>query len=117
MTFDLAWVVAGFIVGWISFFPSRTSRRSHGGALDGLSVVIPARNEERNIVQALRSLREVLGNEVEVIVADDRSSETERHSWRLILAPSSSLSMNRPRAGRERLTHAGLVSSMFAVDT
>jgi 4,4'-diaponeurosporenoate glycosyltransferase len=75
MTFDLAWVVAGFIVGWISFFPSRTSRQSHGGALDGLSVVIPARNEERNIVQALRSLREVLGTEVEVIVADDRSSD------------------------------------------
>ncbi|MGA1389432.1 MAG: glycosyltransferase [Ilumatobacteraceae bacterium] len=97
MTLDLAWVVVGFIVGWISFFPSRTSRRSHGGALDGLSVVIPARNEERNIVQALRSLREVLGNEVEVIVADDRSSDRTAQ-----LATDSGavvIAVNEPPAG------------------
>lgn len=75
MTVDLVVAVAGFVVGWASFFPSRTRRSLHVGSLDSLSVVIPARNEERNIGQVVRSLREALGNDAEIIVADDRSSD------------------------------------------
>jgi len=112
MTFDLAWAVAGFVVGWISFFPSRTSRHSHDGALDGLSVVIPARNEERNIVQALRSLREALGDDVEIIVADDRSSDRTAQ-----LATDSGavvIAVDEPSAGWTGKAHACWVGQQQA---
>jgi chlorobactene glucosyltransferase len=43
-----------------------------------LSIVVPARNEERNIETCVRSLVTQIGTDVEVIVVDDRSTDATR---------------------------------------
>jgi chlorobactene glucosyltransferase len=43
-----------------------------------LSIVVPARNEERNIVDCVRSLATQRGIDAEVIVVDDRSTDATR---------------------------------------
>lgn len=43
-----------------------------------LSIVVPARNEERNIEACVRSLLEQRGLDIEVIVVDDRSTDGTR---------------------------------------
>ena len=40
-----------------------------------VSVIVPARNEEKNIRKCLRSLMDLLHPDLEIIVADDRSSD------------------------------------------
>jgi cellulose synthase/poly-beta-1,6-N-acetylglucosamine synthase-like glycosyltransferase len=48
----------------------------HSGPLPKLSVIVPARNEERNLEEALASLLAVDYDEMEVIVVNDRSTDT-----------------------------------------
>ncbi|HEX2211518.1 MAG TPA: glycosyltransferase family 2 protein [Longimicrobium sp.] len=46
------------------------------GEMPGVSIVIPARNEERNVEEALRSVLGLRGREIEIIVVDDRSDDS-----------------------------------------
>jgi glycosyltransferase involved in cell wall biosynthesis len=48
---------------------------AHGRHLPGVSIVIAARNEERNIEEALRSVLALDYPELEVVVVDDRSED------------------------------------------
>ena len=72
---DLAISITGFLVGLVSIFAARSKRRSGSVGFDSVSIIIPARNEERNIGEAIASIRAALGEAVEVIVADDHSSD------------------------------------------
>jgi 4,4'-diaponeurosporenoate glycosyltransferase len=84
MSVDLVVAVVGLIAGIIGMFPARSVVPETSIDLRELSVIIPARNEERNIERAVLAVRHALGLEVEIIVADDHStdltaSEASRH--------------------------------------
>lgn len=53
-------------------YPSKESRRT---ATPSVSILIPARNEEKNIGTCIRSLLTQIGNHDEIIVVNDRSSD------------------------------------------
>jgi len=68
-----AWRSLRMLRGWIRVpaVPSMDDAPS-------LSVIVPARNEERNIAACVRSLVAQTGTDVEVIVVDDRSTDGTR---------------------------------------
>ncbi len=57
--------------GWV-----RVPAVAEGSELPSLSIVVPARDEERNIERCVRSLVAQRGVDVEVIVVDDGSTDT-----------------------------------------
>ena len=75
MSIDFILACTGSIFGIFSLFPTRSQLVSGDVGVDSLSVIIPARDEERNIRSAITSIRDALGSDVEVIVADDQSSD------------------------------------------
>ncbi len=97
MTIDLAIAIAGLFVGLVSIFPARLKRRSGSVGFDSVSIIIPARNEERNIGKAIASIRAVLGGGVEVIVADDHSSD--RTSAEAAIHGATVISVDDPPQG------------------
>jgi cellulose synthase/poly-beta-1,6-N-acetylglucosamine synthase-like glycosyltransferase len=46
------------------------------GEMPSVSIIIPARNEERNVEEALRSVLALRGREIEIIVVEDRSDDS-----------------------------------------
>jgi len=97
VTIDLAIAIAGLFVGLVSIFPARLKRRSGSVGFDSVSIIIPARNEERNIGKAIASIRAVLGGGVEVIVADDHSSD--RTSAEAAIHGATVISVDDPPQG------------------
>ena len=97
MTIDLAIAIAGLFVGLVSIFPERSKRRSGSVGFDSVSIIIPARNEERNIGEAIASIRAVLGGGVELIVADDHSSD--RTSAEAAIHGATVISVDDPPQG------------------
>lgn len=71
----LAALPCGLFLVNLSFYRplKRTSRREHGEV--GVSVLIPARNEEQNIRATLEAVLANQGCEFEVIVLDDQSAD------------------------------------------
>ena len=65
-----AWRSVRVLGGWV-----RVPAFTEGDALPSLSIVVPARNEERCIVPCVRSLLAQRGGDAEVIVVDDRSGD------------------------------------------
>jgi chlorobactene glucosyltransferase len=68
----------GFLLANLALLPrlkSRVSGASRGGALPSVSIVIPARDEERAIAAAVRSQLAQNYADFEVIVVDDRSTD------------------------------------------
>jgi chlorobactene glucosyltransferase len=65
-----AWRSLRVLGGWI-----RVPAVEDGADLPSLSIVVPARDEERSIEQCVRSLLAQRGLEVEVIVVDDGSTD------------------------------------------
>lgn len=104
MTIDLAIAIAGFLVGLVSIFPARSKRRSGSADFDSVSIIIPARNEERNIGEAIASIRATLGEGIEVIVADDRSSD--RTSAEAATNGATVISVDDPPQGWAGKPHA-----------
>ncbi|NBY12874.1 MAG: glycosyltransferase [Actinobacteria bacterium] len=104
MTIDLAIAIAGLFVGLVSIFPARLKRRSGSVGFDSVSIIIPARNEERNIGKAIASIRAVLGGGVEVIVADDHSSD--RTSAEAAIHGATVISVDDPPQGWAGKPHA-----------
>ena len=104
MTIDLAIAIAGLFVGLVSIFPARLKRRSGSLGFDSVSLIIPARNEERNIGKAIASIRAVLGGGVEVIVADDHSSD--RTSAKAATHGATVISVDDPPQGWAGKPHA-----------
>jgi len=82
--FLLSMLVAVLSVGMFVLFEVAVARAGHvqplneselDGALVRLSVIIPARNEEDDIDEALRSVLEQKGVELQVIVVNDHSTD------------------------------------------
>jgi len=46
------------------------------GEMPSVSIIIPARNEERNVEEALRSVLALRGREIQIIVVEDRSDDS-----------------------------------------
>lgn len=71
-----ALVVAGWVAGTILLWRVRTPPASSGSGLAAtVSVVIPARNEERNLPRLLASLAAQVEPPLEVLVVDDDSDD------------------------------------------
>jgi len=104
VTIDLAIAIAGLFVGLVSIFPARLKRKSGSVGFDSVSIIIPARNEERNIGKAIASIRAVLGGGVEVIVADDHSSD--RTSAEAAIHGATVISVDDPPQGWAGKPHA-----------
>ena len=75
MSVDLLAAVIGLVAGVIAMFPARRPAGSGRSDLGTLSVIIPARNEAGNVGPAVVSVRRALGDDVEIIVADDHSTD------------------------------------------
>lgn len=89
----VVWVAAVVLVVLnLSLLPRLTRRDSSMSfELPSLAVVIPARNEERDIERAVRALVEQDYPALEVIVVDDQSTDRTRAILRSIEAESSRL--------------------------
>lgn len=104
MTSDLAVALAGFAIGWLSFFPPRRNSVTLRESIESLSVVIPARDEEHNIGQVVASLRSALGDGIEIVVADDRSRDET--ALRAARAGAIVVSVDEPPEGWTGKAHA-----------
>ncbi len=72
------WRVSVAIRGFADAGPveeARESKRNESGDSPVLSVVVPARNEEKAIETTLRSLFRVIGVPLEIVAVDDRSTD------------------------------------------
>lgn len=85
MLIAVALVLAGanLILAWRSLYVilrSNVSIEAYPAAddLPSLSIIVPARNEERNIARCVRSLLASRHSDFELIVVDDRSTDTTR---------------------------------------
>ena len=65
-----AWRSMRVLAGWV-----RVPAVAHDETLPSLSIVVPARDEERSIERCVRSLVAQLDGRAEVIVVDDRSTD------------------------------------------
>ncbi len=70
--FFLFWFF-GFIFFWKVYYPKRTHQSD--GISSKLSIVVPARNEEKNLGRLLQSLRDQAFKAHEIIVVDDHSED------------------------------------------
>jgi glycosyltransferase involved in cell wall biosynthesis len=61
----------------------------YGGSLPGLSVIVPARNEARNIAATLRSLLAAEGVALQIIAVDDRSTDQTGDIMELVAAEAT----------------------------
>jgi chlorobactene glucosyltransferase len=68
-----AWRSLRMLRGWIRVPASYAMDEA-----PSLSIIVPARNEERNIATCVRSLVAQTGTDIEVIVVDDRSTDRTR---------------------------------------
>ena len=59
---------------------SKIEPREPRAGLPSLSIIVPARNEERNIARCVNSLLATRHSDFEVIVVDDRSTDATRAS-------------------------------------
>ncbi|WP_216671637.1 glycosyltransferase family 2 protein [Saccharibacillus qingshengii] len=73
LAIGLAAVIAGCLVFWSLPIPVSSSGSAAG--LPFLSIIIPARNEERRILPLLKSLQEQRFTAYEILVVDDDSSD------------------------------------------
>ncbi len=78
MIYDIAIVAIGLLAGWILFFKFRVMRPGRK-CRKKISVIIPARNEEKNIALLLNDL--ILCSDMihEVICVDDNSTDATAH--------------------------------------
>lgn len=74
LLFALPWVALPIVVWLLVRFP-REVPKDHDGPKPPVSVVVPARNEARNIVGCLESLTGSEYPDFEIIVIDDRSED------------------------------------------
>ncbi|HEX5870152.1 MAG TPA: glycosyltransferase family A protein, partial [Longimicrobium sp.] len=83
----LFWLAAAAVAGFAAAFVElavggRSLKHLHllppadAGSMPSVSIVIAARNEERGIEPALRSVLHQQGERIEVIVVDDRSDDS-----------------------------------------
>jgi chlorobactene glucosyltransferase len=70
---------------------SRIETAPSGRTLPSLSIVVPARNEERNVARCVRSLLATHHDDFEVIVVDDGSSDATRAIVEAIAAQDARL--------------------------
>lgn len=74
---------ANLIIAWRAFYVVRGSRiaiepRESTADLPALSIIVPARDEERNIERCVRSLLKTRHPDFEIVVVDDRSTDGTR---------------------------------------
>lgn len=72
----LALTSAGLLLGFALLANMRTPHGSAGGTAGTVSVIVPARNEERSLPHLLASLRDQLPGPAEVLVIDDGSTDS-----------------------------------------
>lgn len=70
-----ALVLAAWLAGWVILFRLPRCRTGAAGRHPAVSIIIPARNEERNLPRLLRSLRTQDLQPHEVLVVDDGSED------------------------------------------
>jgi poly-beta-1,6-N-acetyl-D-glucosamine synthase len=63
------------MAGWERAIAVRSRKGSHGIATGKISVIIPVRNEEQNIIRLLESLAIQNDDNYEIIIVDDHSSD------------------------------------------
>lgn len=67
--------LVGWSAGWVGVLRARTLRTATSPRRDRVSVVVPCRDEARNLAELLPNLRSVLREGDEVVVVDDESSD------------------------------------------
>lgn len=83
---EIFWITVGVFGIWVVIFASsliemrrlpvvKPARGASHGPLPRVSVIIPARNEEANIVACLESLLSQDHTDIEIVVVDDNSSD------------------------------------------
>ncbi|MCR4428816.1 MAG: glycosyltransferase family 2 protein [Caldiserica bacterium] len=75
MDYNVALYIAGFVFGLLSFFPFQTLKKGKPKNQHKVSVVIPARNEEKNLPGLIKCLHSQTFKPFEIIVVDDESSD------------------------------------------
>ncbi len=76
MIVELALTLAGLLLGFFLFFRHpRLPKADIPKANPKISVIIPARNEERNIAALIRDLQEQTLKPIEILVVDDLSTD------------------------------------------
>src|SRR5664279_3857332 len=79
MNFPALLCVVGLVAGFLLLWRIPTCSEAWAGAAVGVSVIVPARNEESNLPQLLRSIATSTSRKVEILVIDDHSTDRTAH--------------------------------------
>ena len=73
-----ATLLARWILGWFIWRPFKTLQKQNSSSSPKLAVIIPARNEAKNIATVLNSLRFQTYKNFEILVIDDHSNDATK---------------------------------------
>lgn len=76
--------VAGLAAGFLLLWRIPTCVEAQSDAAVGVSVIVPARNEENNLPRVLRSIATSTSRKVQVLVIDDHSTDRTAHVARAL---------------------------------
>ena len=79
MIFPALLCVVGLVAGFLLLWRIPTCSEARAGAAVGVSVIVPARNEENNLPRLLQSIATSTSQRVEVLVIDDDSTDRTAH--------------------------------------
>jgi 4,4'-diaponeurosporenoate glycosyltransferase len=79
MIFPALLCVVGLVAGFLLLWRIPTCSDARADAAIGVSVIVPARNEENNLPRLLRSITTSASRRLEVLVIDDHSTDRTAH--------------------------------------